>query len=662
MARTRNKNRDYDKERTSQPNNAQDLAEDKQYEKGERAGEDKSRRKNARGGKFIVTTKSTNMDAANPIEHHSINADILKAMGTLMPHMITGLPIERFDNYGNAAAIHTPGIMTLGYLPTIGDANDDSDGINVAMTQLFSFMRSKTSGQNYFEAPDIALYITSTSSLYTLFALGCRIYGTMDAWDVQNRYVPDELLRAAGFDPKSFRRNKLNFWGWLNDFAMRIASRVMPVDIMYFTRQMWMVSNYYRDSATRESQLIQFVPTSLFQLNEGISAAKTKYYISKQVSNPKFTMPGQTSVSLVAVPWASDGTTINGSGDNARALCTVEQFMEFADALWANQNRSQDMGYISAAIERAFEASIMNVQKVSEDYQVTPVYEETVLRQVENIHILTNVSGFRYVLKENISINAGWIELENVFAVTSPYVAIFDAYKSILTQDEYNVMVQENVIKAQADEILLNFHGTAADVTPEAVMEASRMCAARLDPEVDKNAITTDNWVGIPYDPNIQSVHSLQTHSTEVFVCANINQFEFKNPYTPWTGVSTHSYAFGSYYYTVDYAQRMRAAIARNATDEAKLTLFTAFVNYLTIQREENERMLTLLSKWDWHPIVNEIKYAYTSGNTVALFTLLSQPFFDIDIPAIMEVRQLRQLNAFDVLSQFTCRQLHMFM
>lgn len=661
MARTRNKNNNYDREKTSQPNNAQDLAEDKQYEKGERAGEDKSRRKNARGGKFIVTTKSDAMDAANPIEHHSINPDILKAMGSLMPHMITGLPIERFDNYGNAASIHTPGIMTLGYLPTIGDANDDSDGINVAMTQLFTFMRSKTSGQNYFEAPDIALYITSTSSLYTLFALGCRIYGTLDAWDVQNRYVPDELLRAAGFDPTSFRRNKLNFWGWLNDFAMRIASRVMPVDIMYFTRQMWMVSNYYRDSATRESQLIQFVPTALFQLNEGISAAKTKYYISKQVSNSKFTIPGQTSVSLIAAPWASDGSSINGSGDNARALCTVEQFMEFADTLWANQNRSQDMGYISAAIERAFENSIMNVQKVGEDYQVTPVYEETVLRQIENVHILTNVSGFRYVLKENVSINAGWIELENVFAVTSPYAAIFDAYQSVLLPDEYNVMISENVIKAQADEVLLNFHGTPADVTPEAVMEASRMCAARLDPEVDKTAITTDNWVGLAYNPAIQSVHSLQTHSTEVFVCANINQFEFKNPYTPWTGVSTHSYAFGSYYYSVDYAQRMRAAIARNATDEAKLTLFTAFVNYLNIQREENERMLTLLSKWDWHPIVNEIKYAYTSGNTVALFTLLSQPFFDIDIPAIMEVRQLRQLNAFDVLSQFTCRQLHMF-
>lgn len=179
---------------------------------------------------------------------------------------ILGAKMERdaniFDGIYPYAAPSIPGVMALRWAPAYGISTDANSAINVAARRLYSYVRHANSGHSNYDSPDLMIYIMAMDNLYALHAMGLRAYGVARHYQMLNRYVPETLLKALGFDA-SIQYNLADFRLALNTLAIKLSAMAVPSEFDIFKRHVWLNSGVYKDSPSEKSQMYVFTPDQL---------------------------------------------------------------------------------------------------------------------------------------------------------------------------------------------------------------------------------------------------------------------------------------------------------------------------------------------------------------------------------------------------------------
>lgn len=160
-----------------------------------------------------------------------------------------------------------PGIMTFDVMPTIGDAKDKESAVNVSSRALYTFVRHVNSGHVNYDAPDLMMYIVAMDSLTMFHEYLKRAYGVLSLNHPLNRYYPRGLVAAMGLDYDDLIANMPNLLYYINNFATKISSMVVPATIPLFERHKFMFSGYYADVNNLKGQVYMFRPGYLWVID-----------------------------------------------------------------------------------------------------------------------------------------------------------------------------------------------------------------------------------------------------------------------------------------------------------------------------------------------------------------------------------------------------------
>lgn len=123
-----------------------------------------------------------------------------------------GMPLQMRDGFTGVAPSNTdnftlPGIMRINVVTTPGTMGDWNDPINVAIRDIYSFVRHQNSGSKNYDAADLGVYFYAYDSCATYYAYLVRLYGTVRTLLLRNRYTPEDLVTVMGVDYKNITDN-----------------------------------------------------------------------------------------------------------------------------------------------------------------------------------------------------------------------------------------------------------------------------------------------------------------------------------------------------------------------------------------------------------------------------------------------------------------------
>lgn len=370
----------------------------------------------------------------------------------------------------NETATIIPGILTLRLAPTCGTSTSPTSAVNIAAQQIYTLDRAKNSGATNYDKTDLMMTILAMDSAYMLFEDAVRAYKLLGSYNYMNRYLPNGLLQALGWDPKDLNGKMADFRAAINLFAYELASINVPDQFDFIHRHSWLFTNVYKDSNSSRAQMYAFVPDGFYKWTEGQDNEATHLeYVTRNA--------GQT----------------------------LESFIELKNSLMQPLLGSQDVGTISGDLAKAFgEGGMIKIQPIEEHAFLEPVYNQEVLLQIANAVVYDNIQY------QNMNIEVMLTDL-----TSGPYIY---AQPSVVgsgnNQPKYRAAVKP----------FLNFPDGAA-ITPENVLVATRLASA-CDASGSIISSGTEIAVGM-------TVWSYANTSTGLQLIANVVGSNFKLWATP---------------------------------------------------------------------------------------------------------------------------------
>lgn len=398
----------------------------------ERQLNDKNSTKNERRAKEASdAAKEIYMSQSNPYAWYANFPNFAKDVATLPFGTPVGQPIyvNEKDYVANA------GIMALTFTPTPGYSLDMTSPINRQAVRIYTYLRSVQRSAANYDSADLMMYLLGIDSLYTYWAYLRRVYGVAQLFTPTNRYYPRRLLQSMGIDADAIVNNLADFRAFINRFALNIGRFAMPKDFDLTRRHMWMCSGLYLDSNTTRAQTYMFTPAVLWKYDNTVETGSQLVGLQFDTFSP--TPPQRDMTSLVAV----------------------------ANDMLNNFENDEDTMNISGDLYRAYGAGgCISVEETPDNYAIIPVYDETVLSQIENSVACgkfskdNSVSFSSPVISQDPSVNSGAI----VFAP----VMTFGKNNIAGSTWAYNFPAFNNCS-------MLNMHMDSPN--PEQVMEATRL-------------------------------------------------------------------------------------------------------------------------------------------------------------------------------------------
>lgn len=670
--------------------NFQDEAEVAELNKGEKIGAAKEREamskkttRGTRGGRNKSKNSESSMNSEkpaanvsdhkstvsiytggpNPIDMHSFNDAYLTPLAKIDMEVRSGYPL--YDDYGSTFAIDPDwalnntkpigGIMTMRFIPTIGETSNLSDGINLGLISTFNKMRASTSGTQYYEAPDVGIYVVALGNVIAYYGMLCKIYGLMAEYSYDNAYLPEALLRTMGIDVRNLQMKPENFRGAINLFGHAISQFRLPTGFQYINRMVWMNSNVYKDAEPNNAQIYNFLQMSFYQLQEGITAHAMQYYYKKQIKTVNADL---WHLKLVPAPWTPGGASVYGV-DTSGSSITADELISYGYALLDPIQQSQDCKHISAGFEKAY-SDFVTVNPISELYRVSPLFEQSVLEQIENATCLNGVQNYVGTIQEDVNINAGWLNSTIQLGFGTP-VGVPNNFKSETTTRLAQTWFAD---AAAGDKCILNTH-LYKDLSTTDVMEFTRMMTWAHDmPQVKDSDVDTANavnktWLPDPSEPlQINRWRTLRTYSSNIFIGFTLSFYGFKDPNAPWKGISLLTGKLATNMLEISPATLGLAYHNTPGGDtDAKWPDVWSDINQIQSSNDLYEVMISMLSQWDWHPRITRFKLQFTPGSA-SVAGIMTQArtageLFDIGSFARIGEEQITKLNRYDMLSQF---------
>lgn len=317
---------------------------------------------------------------SNPLQYYTKYSKFAEDAATIPFSLPVGTPFEfTVDNLTTKWAV--PGIMRIVFSPTVGVARDYTSAINRSSTKFFTYLRSNQKASGPYDHQDITMMELSLDSAYMFHAMCCRIYETMNAVTPVNEYYTRALIASQGVSFTSIQSNMQDFRSWINQYAYNLGQFAMPKGITLFDRHRWMCSNYFTDGKSSKAQTYIFVPRGFWKYDNTV----------------------ETGSQLTLVPYASQS-----SSSTAGTLYTYEQLVEMGNSLLNAFAGDEDFQYISGDLYNFYGGDMYQVPYLEEKDLLVPLYDETVLSQIENAVILGDFAQSP-VISQNPTVNNGAI-------------------------------------------------------------------------------------------------------------------------------------------------------------------------------------------------------------------------------------------------------------
>lgn len=515
--------------------------------------------------------------------------------------------VDGTDTWISGTAV--PGVAALHWDPSIGMPDAEVDPVNIAMRNLYAFIRHANSGHTNYDAPDLMLYLLAMDNVFSYHAMLKRLYGVMRTYSHTNRYVPKALVEAMGIDFDDLQEHLCDLRSYLNTYAVRVGSYCIPATLSYTARHLWMNSHVYVDTDQDKPQLYLYVQHSYYRFGLTDSAG---------------------SLTGVLFNTAQSDQIGSFQVDKVRGL-TFNQLVDFGNKLLAPVIVSEDFGIMSGDILKAYTpAEIFRVELIPEDYVVVPEYSPEVLDQINNASLLgKQATGIAPTITQTTELNTGYLKEQHTLE-----------WYSNLVESQIPVQnLTDNVLTPGfMSKRFINFdHG---DVKPEDVIVATRLTNI---PEV----------LPAGWDTNKKRVKALimpsKTTGSEVPLFMRILYYQNAEVSKPQTSDNDLVLKSSEMIFTVMATELFSAAVT---TAEAMSTVVSTF-GY-AIAREQ------MLTKFHRHPLLYSGGFAAlipSGGSVTEDSTHVLDCNGDINYYTIVDKDNLVQMTQMALISEFDVTQ-----
>lgn len=252
----------------------------------------------------------------------------------------------------------------------IGNSDNKAAPINVAADSMYSFIRHANSGSANYDAPDLMLYMLAYADIYSAINFLQRTYGIAQLYAIGNRYLPDALLYASGFDPDDVRNNLAQFRYGINLLINKASALAVPNTMKIFLRRAMLYQNIYTEGPSIKDQLYMMIPESftIFDLDPDTGAGMLS---QKRWMN-----------------WNLGSNLVAGIDKGERLYPkTVSEAILFVDQMIQAIIREEDFGIMSGDILKAYGQNIIKLTSLPEYYPIIPMYDQWVLSQFSHARV-----------------------------------------------------------------------------------------------------------------------------------------------------------------------------------------------------------------------------------------------------------------------------------
>lgn len=265
-----------------------------------------------------------------------------------------------------ASTVGIPGIMSLDWIPNIGDASNSLSPAAIAAKELYSKVRSKFSSSLEAEPADFMVYLFALDSIFASLGYAKRILRVANVWTPENRYLPDGVLQAMHISTaecENIRKNKMHYWNMLNQAILASRKFTCPATMDIYNRHYWMSDNIYTDAASPAAQFYMFNMVGMYQ----------------------FALVPASDSSTNVVPGLKVTPFANSTQGAISSSLTFEGLMAKINGAISALVEWDDSYTISGYLMRAYEGvPSFVVAETPYDEPFTPLYVEEVLTQIEN--------------------------------------------------------------------------------------------------------------------------------------------------------------------------------------------------------------------------------------------------------------------------------------
>lgn len=375
--------------------------------KGKRKFEEKDNRVD-----FDNVTKSDSrkVSSENDYTWYVANDQIAKDVGSFAYGYPVGSRLD-FGPYGDEFNKNSvPGVACIYTGPSVGWTTDKNSPINVAAKNIYSFVRHANSGHTNYDSPDLMLYLLAMDSVYSYISFLRRVYGVLNLYNRVDRYYPDTVLRAMRINAEDLRAHINDFRAFINMMSVKAGSLCVPATMSYMRKHVWLYEGLYLDSPSAKPQTYLFSPVTFY-----------RYGLDKDND------------------YAGMCEHIAFKSANEDGLFTYAELRDLANSLINPIIASEDMNIMSGDILKAYGTNLIALTMISEDYTVLPVYDESVLNQIQNctlvgdpvIGVAVDTDGVKYFTDVKQDSN-------KEFLVSKPVVH----YRNALTDGEIDPSVE----------------------------------------------------------------------------------------------------------------------------------------------------------------------------------------------------------------------------
>lgn len=366
-----------------------------------------------------------------------------------------------------------PGVASMKLNPWFGYSDNQTDPLNVAATAVYSFVRHANSGHSNYDAPDLMLYIMSMTQIYSYINFLQRAYGTAMLYVQRNRYIPRALLVSMNINPDDIQEHLADFRYSINVLINKVSSMAVPNEFKIFRRQAFLYQNVYSEGTSIKDQLYLYNPDGfwIFTLNASNQSGQLTYAPFR--------------------PTIVDQSNTNG-------LFKVTDLIAYGNMMLNAVLLNEDLNIMSGDILKAYgDNNIIKVVSLSPEYTIAPIFDIAFLEQFKNATLLpthgcVNVEPANAKYPNGIASNGMPTIIQNVATnaiLSQPTLSVqmsgfptrnkdyFAQFNADLVNGSSNYAYGYlcNNVEPYLNSVITT---TTADVTPELIMENSRLISS----------------------------------------------------------------------------------------------------------------------------------------------------------------------------------------
>jgi hypothetical protein len=403
--------------------------------------------------------------------------------------------------------VDIPGVMVLSMKPTLGYSDGPASALNTATNAFYAYVRHLNSGRKNYDPCDLMIYLTAIANIYSFIVWCERLYSCTLTYSEQNRYIPDALITAMGVSSTDIKSKLADFRMWLNSFINKVSCFVVPADITYFNKVVFM----YRD---------------LF-IENGEGNIKDQIYMYNPDGFYRFNRDQDNRGILEYAPFIEYNRNK-----------TVSDIENFGVSLLQNLAGDEDASLMSGDIFKVYGDKVIRLSSIDEFLALPLVYDPMVLWQIRNTHVCpvirkalsdsatttsgarTNISGstWKFNSSDNQECYPGSVWQDN----NGNLISVERYVNNSTAADQYDL---DTEVKAylSVNKMLCS---DVAHPSPELVMESSRnMIGNEFAPDIDGANFSNTNfgWIdcGSYLCQNFRVVHlknnTIVDYNTGVF-------------------------------------------------------------------------------------------------------------------------------------------------